>query len=381
MSEERTADWDPRDASVLNNQVEAFDQMRSRCPVAWSEFLNWSIFRHADIINILDDPNTFSSFSNHRAVPNGMDPPEHTAYRSALAPFFTPDKMSRLEPSFRSIAAELATPLINQPGGEFIDAFATAYSLRCAVEYLGWRADRWEHLRGWTHGNQQASLARDRETSAALAREFTAIVQEELADRRRDKKAQDDLTSRLMTTTVNGQVLSDADIVSTVRNWIAGHGTVAAGIGILTWHLASDAELQQQLREEPDRLAQAIDEILRTDGPLVSNRRTTTRDVKIAERHIPAGERLTLMWIAADRDPAVFQDPDTIDLNRNLDRSLVFGWGIHDCIGASLARLEMLVAIEELLSRTTSIEVADPSTVKRMVYPSNGIASMTLTLH
>ncbi|MCO5175534.1 MAG: cytochrome P450 [Thermomicrobiales bacterium] len=354
--------------------------MRSQCPVARSDFLEWSIFRHSDIVDILDDPATFSSASNHRAVPNGMDPPEHTLFRTAIEPFFMAGQMANFEPTFRSIAAEITAALIDQPEIEFVNAFAMPFPLRCAVAFLGWRADRWEHLHGWTHGNQQASLSRDREASAALAQEFTSIVEEELADRRRIGRTASDLTSTLMSTTVNGQVISDDDIVSILRNWIAGHGTVAAGLGLLVWHLATDTQLQQKLREEPVMLPQTIDEILRVDGPLVANRRTTTQDVTIAGCHIPAGERLTLMWIAADRDPDAFAKADAINLARDNDSSLVFGRGIHDCVGAPLARLEMRVGLEELLRETAEFSIAQPTEVKRMVYPGNGIANMTLAL-
>ena len=101
MSDQTAPDWDPRDPSVLRNQRLAYDEMRERCPVAHSNFLGWSLFRHEDIAGVLADPETYSSASKRRAVPNGMDKPEHTKYRSVLEPYFTPERMAAFEPVCR----------------------------------------------------------------------------------------------------------------------------------------------------------------------------------------------------------------------------------------------------------------------------------------
>ena len=114
-------------------------------------------------------------------------------------------------------------------------------------------------------------------------------------------------------------------------------------------YLAEDVELQARLRSEPELIEPAIWEILRSDGPLVSNTRTATRDVEIGGQAIRAGERISLMWIAANRDPAAFTDPEQVIVDREADDNLLFGAGIHRCLGESLAILNMRVAVEELL--------------------------------
>ncbi|HRA48055.1 MAG TPA: cytochrome P450, partial [Thermomicrobiales bacterium] len=169
-------------------------------------------------------------------------------------------------------------------------------------------------------------------------------------------------------------------IVSILRNWTAGQGTVAAGIAILVQYLAEHPDLQTTLRANPDRLPDAIDEILRVDGPLVANRRTTTRAVEIGGRKIEAGEKLTLMWIAANRDNRVFDDATEVRLDRDQSANYLFGAGIHVCVGAELARLEMRVALEELLARTTVIELGSSAPSIRAVYPSNGYQSLPVRL-
>ena len=109
-------DWDPRDASVLEDQRRAYDEMRERCPVAHSEFMGWSVFRHHDVAAVLADPETYGSGSRHVAIPNEMDPPVHGQYRDALAPHFGADQVTTVEPRCREIAADLLGPMLS--GGE-----------------------------------------------------------------------------------------------------------------------------------------------------------------------------------------------------------------------------------------------------------------------
>ena len=138
-----------------------------------------------------------------------------------------------------------------------------------------------------------------------LARELADIVLEQVNARREagGSTAEGDVTTSLMEIEVDGRALSDEELVSILRNWIAGHGTVAAALEILMFNLASDQELQAKLRSDPTLIPAAVDEILRLDGPLVANARTTTSDVVIGGRNIQAGDRVTLIWIAANRIP------------------------------------------------------------------------------
>lgn len=372
MNDNRTDDWDPRDASVLADQRAAYDAMRERCPVAHSEFLGWSVFRHADVNRIVRDHETFSSVSRHLAIPNGMDPPEHARFRDALAPHFSPAAMATLEARCREIGADLIGRMAGSGEADVVSAFAEPFALRTLCAFLGWPDELWECLGGWTHGNQQAAFSRDPAAGRALAKLISEHVKLTLDEHRAAGGASGDVTDALLATEVDGQLLSDDQIVSILRNWIAGEGTVAGGISLLVLALAENPELQQRLRDEPSLIPAAVEELLRADDPLVANRRTTTRAVDIAGRQIPEGEPVTLMWIAANRDPRAFEAPEEIRVERDTSDSLVWGNGIHLCLGAPLARLEMRVALEELLSRTERFRVAGG--VRRSVYPSDGLA-------
>lgn len=377
MSEKPRPDWNPTDPSILRDQRRAYDEMRERCPVAYSEFLDWSLFRHEDVVDVVDNPPTYSNVSRHLAIPNGMDPPEHTPYRRALEPYFTDEQMAAFEPCCRPIAVDLVQELLARGEGDFVTEFAEPFALKTLCTFLGWPIETWERLLGWTHANQQAVFSRDSEVGKALARIFTAYVNEALQLHRAvGARAHDDVTSRLMATVVEGKQLNDDEIVSILRNWTAGHGTVAAGLSISMLHLAEHRDVQHHLRDEPQLLPAAIDEILRVDGPLVANRRTTTGDVEIEGRPIGAGERLSLIWTAANRDPRTFDHPDEVRFDRDQSTNLLYGKGIHYCLGASLARLEMRVALEELLGRTSRIELSDAEQPGRMTFPSNGLLTL-----
>jgi cytochrome P450 len=247
---------------------------------------------------------------------------------------------------------------------------------------LEWRPDPWpdqlwECLGGWTHGNQQAAFTADLAAGKALARLFSEHVKANLDAHRGSPHAVDDATNGLLATSVEGSPLGDEQIVSILRNWTAGNGTVSAGLSILVLHLAEQPELQLRLRSDPSLIPAAVEEILRADDPLVANRRTTTREVEIGGRTIPEGASLSLMWIAANRDPRVFEDPEAVQLHRGIDPGLVWGRGIHFCLGAPLARLELRVALEELLARTEQFERVGEAP-PRTRYPSNGLAALHL---
>ncbi|MHB8620007.1 MAG: cytochrome P450 family protein [Chloroflexota bacterium] len=249
MNEEQHDDWNPWDASILEDQHRAYDEMRERCPVAHSEFMGWSLFQHKDITTVLADPETCSNVSRFLAIPNGMDPPVHSRYREALAVFFDQEQIARLEPRAREIAANLLGPMLSCGDAEFINAFATPFALKALCALLGWPEQQWECLGGWTHDSQQAAFSRDQAASKALASLFSEHVKANLDMHRTSPDDVADATAALLGTDVDGVRFDDDQIVSILRNWRAGHGTVAAALGILVLHLAQEHELQGSAAE------------------------------------------------------------------------------------------------------------------------------------
>ena len=376
-------DWNPTSREVLRDQRAAYDEMRRRCPVAYSEFMGWSLFRHEDVTRVLLDHETFSSaVSQHLSVPSGMDQPEHTEYRRIIEPYFSAKRMEVFEPLCREIATKLVQSLSAYKEAEFIADAAMPFAVQVQCAFLGWPASLQESLVRWTRKNYEATLAQDRKAMSEIALQFEGLIDDLLETRlQANAGPETDLTAALMHERVWGRPLSNEEVASILRNWTVGEiGTISASVGILAHYLAGHADLQKELRAKPDLLPPAIEEILRIFGPLVSNRRVTTRPVEIGGRTIAAGERITLMWIAANRDERVFEDPGSFRLDRDQSKNLLWGAGIHACPGMPLAQLEMRVFMEELLSRASEIALISEQTPTLAIYPASGFANLPLRI-
>jgi cytochrome P450 len=379
MNKKNQPDWNPRSEDVLRDQLAAYDNLREHCPVAYSEFMQWSIFRHEDVVRVILDHETFSSaVSQHLSVPGGMDPPEHTVYRKIIEPYFSSERMTVFEPICRNIAVDLTSSALTHGKVELMADVAVPFAVRCQCAFLGWSQDLEKPLADWTRRNYEATLAQDRQAMSNIARELEGFIDEMIEARLLiEINPENDVTASLMHDKVWGRPLSHEEIASIARTWTVGEiGSIAASIGILLHYMAEHVELQNQLRDKPSLLPAAIDEILRIHGPLVASRRMTTCPVEIAGRKIEEGERISLNWVSANRDEHVFEDSTDFRLDRNPDDNLLYGAGIHVCPGAPLARLEMRVFMEELLSRTTQIQLIEKQPPQNAVFPASGFATL-----
>ena len=374
--------WDPQSPEVQRDQRAAYDKLRARCPLAHSESQHTTVFGHPEVMQVLQDHATFSSaVSAHPAVPNGYDQPQHTLYRQALDHFFAPERMARFEPVCRALSAATVQEALALGGDlEITQEFALPFAVRVQSAFLGWPTLLQDELLQWLRRSQAATRSGERAQTAAVAQEFEDLV-ERVRQARQGVPPEQDISSELMHTRVDGRLLDLRELASVLRNWTVGEvGTIAASIGILLHWLASHPDWQQRLRGEPTLRPSALDEVLRIDGPLVSNRRITTRPVTLGGCPLPAGERIAINWIAANRDPRVFGDPDAFRLDRDPALNLLYGAGIHVCPGAPLARLELRVLMEEVLARTRHITLADGHAPTRAVAPDAGYATLRMRL-
>ena len=394
MTENVHNDWDLRSEEVQKDQVAAYDAMRRRCPVAHDEFMGYSVFKNADVQHVLDHPEIYSNVvsTRHIAVPNGMDAPEHTTFRAVNDKYFTPERLEKFAPVIREAVQGLIADL---PRGEEVDVmqgFGQAYAMRVQNAFMGWPACLEQPLTEWIEKNRVATLRRDRAEIAKVALEFDGYIRQLLDERREDAAAGNpkDVTAELLTDTVQlpgeePRTMTDEEIVSLIRNWTVGElSTVSATVGVFVNFLARNRAEQDRLRasladgnalDDRSEIALAVEEIMRLEDTLVTNRRITTQDTELGGRTLPAGSRVTINWASANRDEDVFEDALTYNPHRDQSRNLVYGDGIHVCPGAPLARLELRILLEELLRGTESIEIADesekPATVNA-VYPVSG---------
>ena len=183
----------------------------------------------------------------------------------------------------------------------------------------------------------------------------------------------DDPTTQLLRATINGQPLSDADVVPILRNFTAGDlGSIAAALGVIVHFLATHRHVQDALRADPSGLACAIDEMLRIDDPFLVTRRVVTTATRVGEFALEPGTRIYLNWTSANRDEQVFGDPDAFKPGDNAPSNLVYGTGIHVCPGRPLATLELAVAARALLGATDGIALAEDDVPVRETYPLGG---------
>lgn len=366
------------------DQRASYDALRQSCPVDRDNNGHWHILRHADVSQVLHQHDVFSNrVSRHLSVPNGMDPPEHTAYREFIEPYFGPQRMDAFAPACEAIANDLAQEAFSNSQVELMSALAEPFALRIQCSFMGWPESLQQQLSSWAQRSEQATRTRDRPQLSQLATEFEEMIGGLLESRRQAEVGPEhDLTAALLHERVNGRPLHDQEIASILRNWTVGEiGTIAAAVGILAHYLAQNPSLQDQLRDEPVLLPAAIDEILRIHGPLVDNRRVTQCPVNLGGKDLAAGERIVINWIAANRDPEVFINPDEFSLNRDPSLNLLYGAGIHVCPGAPLARMELLAIVQAMLRHSDRWQLCSEQAAVLARYPASGYARLHLRVN
>lgn len=363
----------------------AYDEMRARCPVVEDDG-TWVVLGHHEVVAAATDPEAFSSaVTARRAIPNSLDGQEHATYRALIDRYLTPERVAELEPTARTIAADIVDGLPRGSTVRTITQVGTPFAVRTQSAWLGWPAELETVLVEWMRENQAATRSGDRSRTAAVAEQFDEIIRSLLEPRRGVPAS--DVTAELMAETVHGRGLSDAEIVSILRNWTAGDlGSLATSVGVIVHFLAEHPTEQEALRTQAalgdtSGLEAAIEEILRIDDPFVTNRRRTTQAVELGGQRIGEDERVLLNWTAANRDPRVFDDPDRFDPATNAEANLVFGIGPHVCPGRDLTLMELRVITEALLTSTSRIEPCTERRAVREAHPVGGWAKVPVVLH
>ncbi|NMF89361.1 cytochrome P450 [Aromatoleum petrolei] len=376
----------PDDLSAVGRDMRAYtDELRPRHGVVRNVQGEWVLLRHELVVEAaLSDDRFSNAVSSHLQIPNGMDSDEHTAYRDALDRFLTPDALAPFHERFRRVAADLVASLPRDVAVDAVSQVGVRFAVRAQSAWLGWPADLEDRLVAWVAENHAATRSGDKAWTQKVAESFDDLILSVLEPRRAARGDDtDDLTARLMQTEVSGRRLTDAEIVSVLRNWTGGDlGSIAQCVGVLIHYLATHPAVQDHLRAGvPDAEIDAIiDEILRIDDPFLSNRRVTTCPVAIGGVQLPQGARVKLNWTSANRDEATFGNPDSMDPERNADRNLVYGIGKHACPGRWLATLEMRIALQELLAATSSIALDPQQSTERAASPVGGWAKVAVVL-
>ena len=293
----------------------------------------------------------------------GADPPIHTRLRKLVSRDFTPRRVRELEPRIREIARELVDSGQRKGVLEVMADVANVLPVMVIAEMLGVPPGMYQTFKKWSDkiveaDNVLPGMPMPDDIKQAV-KELRAYFSEQI-DKRRGKPGSD-LISALVAAHEQGEALSAGELqVFVILLLLAGNETTTNLIGNGMLALGSNPDQMALLRAKPDLMPQAIDEMLRYDGPVQATFRSTIRDTNVGGTAIKAGTGVFVMVAAANRDPAHFSDPDKFDITRDASSHVAFGEGIHFCLGSGLARLEGAIAIGTMLERFPKLRLANP---------------------
>ncbi len=354
--------YDDRLADNFNSAVDALP------PVSYTTANggHWIVKGYSEITAVLRDTTTFSNWpasippelahGRGKFIPLEYDPPVHTGYRKLLTPTFSPLRMRQLEPRTRELANRLIDEFVDLGKCDFMASFGRPLPALMFLSIMGWPLDRMTEFAGWVddfqHGGGGASHdPRVQETRRAAVGHSYDFFRGYVEERRRDPR--DDITTALLQARMpDGRALTEDEVLDYIfQLLVAGLHTVetALAFGIIT--LAGRPAERQRLIDDPELLPTAVEELLRWEPPAWGTARVVARETKIAGVRLLPGDKLLLPHQSGNRDAAAFECPHSFDPARKRNAHLSFGGGPHRCLGAPLARMELVVAFDELHKR------------------------------
>ncbi len=334
-----------------------YRQMRAQKIVYDERRAAWIVFRYADVEQVLLEVGSFSSQRTLKpdgsvdevagAGMLGTDPPRHRHLRSLVVQAFTQKRVAQLEPRIRAIATRLLDEMAQ--ADTIVDLVTTfAYPLPVMVigELLGVPADEARQFRQWAIDFVGNDYELRMQTARDISAYFNALISE------RTERPRQDLISELLGAEVNGERMTRSELIGAcLLLLIAGHETTATLIGNAMWCFDEHPEAWRQVLADPALLPSAIEEVLRFRSVVHYLPRVVKQDMRFLDQNLEAGDLVLPMFAAANLDPEQFPDPDRFDIRRTPNRHLGFGFGIHLCLGATLARLEARVGLGQLMAR------------------------------
>lgn len=377
-AQHRRVSLDPCDEEFYSNPYPAYHAIRSRTPVfIWEEYGHWCLARHEDVNNALRDPRfgrqilhvatreelgwpetpehlaPFYAFEQHSLLE--LEPPVHTRLRGLVSKAFLTRQVERLRPEITRQCHELIDRIAHQDEVDLLKAYATPIPIMVICSLLGVPVDMAPQLLAWSHDMvcmYQARRDRALEDAAVKATiAFTNFMRDYVNERRRDPR--DDLLSGLIRVNEDGHALSDDELITTAILLLnAGHEATVHTLG-------NGIRVLLQLGMRAGITPGHVEEILRYDPPLHLFTRYALEDLEFAGVALRKGDKIGLMLGAANRDPEKFGDPDLFNPSRSPNPHVSFGAGIHFCVGAPLARLELQVALTTLFERLPGLQLAE----------------------
>ena len=389
--------FNPMDPAFVADPYPTYHRLRTENPVHHSPLGFWVLTRYDDVVAALRDPRlakeAIASFVAARfgaPVPAmglsmlDRDPPDHTRLRGLVSKAFTPRVVEGLRPRIQQIVDGLLDGVAARGSMDLIEEFAYPIPVVVICEMLGVPVEDHERFKGWSldiaRGLDLIWLGPESEVgrrSVAARQSLAEYFRGLIAQRRAAPRS--DLLSGLIAAEEAGDKLNEVELLATcILLLIAGHETTVNLIGNGTLALLRHRDQLQRLQRDPGLIASAVEELLRFDGPVQRTARIPSEDIVIGGHTIAKGEMVMPFIGAADRDPVQFPDPDRLDIGRADNRHIAFGWGIHFCLGAPLARIEGQIAISTLVRRLPKLELAIAQPEYRQSLTLRGLKALPL---
>lgn len=351
-------DFNPLESRPLGEKLRIFDAFRDEAPMIWNSYAQgyWILTGHPDILSVFQDTENFSARSvtpfdpdpAYKWIPTHLDGSEHMQWRKQLGPLFAPKAIELLDAKVRERAVTLIDGIVERGNScEFLKDFASQYPTSIFLDLMGLPIDHLEMFMGWVHDvlhatNMDEGAAQRR---AAALEGIKAYFTEVIASRRRDP--QDDLVTTALSFEIDGEPVSDADLLSFCQLiLLAGLDTVSATLGLTFIHLAKNPDDRQRIVDDPTLIPTAVDEFVRAYA-IVLPARKAINDIEVAGCPVKAGQMVALPLNSGTRDDLAFDDARTVKIDRKPNNHIGFGAGAHRCLGSHLARRELKIAIEE----------------------------------
>jgi cytochrome P450 len=372
-------DYDIFEPSFVANPYPGYSEIReSECPIARTERYegSWLPTRYEDVVALAQEYEVFTSrgilvmppppgqaegaYGGVAAPPITSDPPDHHWHRRLILPVFAPQAVAKYEQSTRDLCNALIDEFIDKGKADAAADYAQHIPVRVISNMLGVPLDMEEKFTGWVRGvlENMHDMELRKRSRLAIIEYFLAQVED-----RKTNPRENDLITELLNTEVEGKKVPIEYVLGVCNLMlVAGIDTTWSAIGSVMWHMAQHPEHRKQLRENDDLWPTAIEELLRVYAP-VTMARIVDRDIEFQGCPMKAGDRVLMAFPAANRDPRQFENPDEVILDREHNRHVAFGSGIHRCAGSNLARLEVRIALQTWLERIPEFELVDPTTV------------------
>jgi len=358
------------DSFYAGDAFPQYARLRDEAPVAWNDTKGfWAVSRWDDVMAVSTDPETFCSGrgilvmeigASYDSPPTMMhtDPPEHTVYRKLVQPGFAPGRMRALEADVRRRAKLLVDEIEAGRAVDFVETVAAPFPLYIISALLGIPDEDWQRFFEWSEAVIPGATDWPEEKRMALQADMHETLLTTTVARRADPR--DDLISVLVQVEIEGRRLSDAELAMfLVQLLVAGNETTRNLVSGGLVALAERPEAWERLRRDRTLVPTAVEEMLRWTTPVVSFMRTATRHAELGGQAIREGDAVLMLYASANRDERQFgPTADRFDIGRDPNHHVAFGFGAHFCIGATLARIEARVLLEELLDRFETVEPA-----------------------